>query len=148
MVADGFVLANGITLSKDHQNVYAANCILSILNVYKREENDSLTLEQEFELYSMPDNINIEPETGNLIIAANPTPHMMAQHLNDPEMPSVSKVLMVNMKNGSFAEGMTELFSDDGSAGIWGASVGNVYKNKMLIGTVHHKSMYCEVRTL
>ena len=51
MVADGFVLANGITLSKDHQNVYAANCILSILNV--------LTLEQEFELYSMPDNINI-----------------------------------------------------------------------------------------
>ena len=52
MVADGFVLANGITLSKDHQIVYAANCILSILNVYQREENDSLTLEQEFELYS------------------------------------------------------------------------------------------------
>ena len=148
MVADRFVLANGITLSKDHQNVYAANCILSILNVYKREENDSLTLEQEFELYSMPDNINIEPETGNLIIAANPTPHMMAQHLNDPEIPSASKVLMVNMKNGSFAESMTELFSDDGSAGIWGGSVGNVYKNKMLIGTVHHKLMYCEVRTL
>ena len=142
MVANGFVLANGMTLSKDLQNVYSANCILSILNVFKREENDSLMLEQEFELYSMPDNINIELETGTLIIAANPTPHMMAQHLNDPEMPSASKVLMVNMKNGSFAEGMT------GSAGIWGASVGNVYKNKLLMGTVHHKLMYCEVRTL
>ena len=43
---------------------------------------------------------------------------------------------------------MTELFPGDGSAGIWGASVGNVYKNKMLIGTVHHKLMYCEVSTL
>ena len=148
MVADGLVLANGIQLSKDYQNVYAANSILGILNVYQREDNNSLTLEQEFELYSMPDNINIHPETGNLIIAANPAPHMMAKHLDDPEMPTASKVLMVNMKNGSFAESMTELFSDDGSAGLWGASVGNVYKNQMLIGTVHHKLMYCEVRTL
>ena len=96
----------------------------------------------------MADNINIEPETGNLIIAANPTPHLMAQYLNDPELLLASKVLMFNMKNGSFAEDMTELFSDDGSTGIWGASVGNIYKNKMLIGTVHHKLMYCEVRTL
>ena len=96
----------------------------------------------------MPDNMNIEPVTGNLIIAANPTPYMMAQHLNDPEIPSASKPLMVNMKNGSFAESMTEFFSDNGSAGIWGASFGNGYKNKMLVGTVHHKLMYCEVRTL
>ena len=148
MVGDGFVLANGVTLSKDHKHVYVANSILGVVNVYTREDNNTLTLEQEFELYSMPDNINIHRETGNLIIAANPAPHMMAKHMDNPEMPSASKVLMVNMKNGSYAESMTELFSDDGSSGLWGASVGNIYKNQMLIGTVHHKLMYCEVRTL
>ena len=148
MVADGFVLANGIMLSKDHQNVYAVTSLMSMLNIFKRETNNSLTLEQEFPLYFMPDNVNIEPSSGNLIIATSGVCHMMMDHLNNPEMPAPSKVFMINMKNGSYAESMIELFSDDSSGGIWGASVGYVYKNKMLIGTVLHRLMYCEVRTL
>lgn len=148
MVADGFVLPNGITLSKDYQYVYAASGLFSLLNVFKREDDNSLTLEQEFPLYSMPDNINIEPTSGNLIIAAHPVCHRVIDHMNDPEMPAPSQVLLVNMKNGSHADSITELFSDDGSGGLWAATAGYIYKNKMLIGTILNKLMYCEVRSL
>ena len=148
MVADGFVLPNGISLSADQENVYVSSTVFGMLNIFKREINDSLTLLQEFPLYSMPDNINVDRYSGNLIVAADPACHMMMEHLSNPEMPAASKVFLINMKNGSYADGIIELFSDDGGGDIWGASVGSVYKNKLLIGSVIHKLMYCEVRTL
>jgi hypothetical protein len=49
-------------------------------------------------------------------------------------------------KIGANMTGVTELFSDD--LELYGSSVATLYKNRMLIGTVCHKMMYCEVNTL
>lgn len=57
------------------------------------------------------------------------------------------QVLMVHMRNSSYAEGITDLYSDDGNQ-ISGNSVASLYNNKMLIGTVQDKLMYCDVCTL
>lgn len=54
---------------------------------------------------------------------------------------------MIHMKNTSFADGITEIYSDDGNS-ISGSSVASIYDNKMLVGSVMDKLIYCEVRTL
>ena len=51
------------------------------------------------------------------------------------------------MKNSSQADNITELYSDDGHR-LWGSTVASVYDNKMLIGTIAHKLLYCDVHTL
>jgi arylesterase/paraoxonase len=59
----------------------------------------------------------------------------------------VLQVLMIHMKNSSYANDITELYSDEGN-NISAGSVASIYDNKMLIGSVQDKLLYCEVRTL
>lgn len=48
------------------------------------------------------------------------------------------------MKDGAVTK-MTEVFADDGHT-LYGSSVASLYKDAMLVGTVLHKLMFCEVR--
>lgn len=49
-------------------------------------------------------------------------------------------------KSGTNVTGVTELLSDD--LELYGSSSATLYKKRMLVGTVCHKMMYCEVNTL
>ena len=57
------------------------------------------------------------------------------------------QVLMLHVNNGTIADGITEIFSNDGHL-ISGSSVASIYDNKMLIGSVIEKLVYCELRSL
>ena len=95
----------------------------------------------------MTDNKIVDKESGNLIVAADPVCHMTMEHLSNPDMPAASKVFIINMTNSSTADSIREIYSNDGESGdIWAASVGNKYKNKLLIGTVQHHLMYCDIK--
>lgn len=48
------------------------------------------------------------------------------------------------MKDGVVTK-MTEVLSDDGQL-LSGSTVASLYKDAMLVGTVQHKLLYCEVR--
>ena len=50
-------------------------------------------------------------------------------------------------KDGASVSRVTEVYSDDGSSqdSIHGSSVAAIYKNKMLVGTVRHKMLYCDI---
>ena len=54
---------------------------------------------------------------------------------------------MVNMKDSSHADNMTELYSDDGHT-LSGSTVAAMFDKKLLVGTVDHKLLYCEIRNL
>ncbi|XP_053385522.1 serum paraoxonase/arylesterase 2-like isoform X2 [Mercenaria mercenaria] len=147
-VVDGLLMPNGILLSKDKKYAYVANGILSSLSVFEREANNHLEISQEFQLHASPDNFLIEPKSGNLLVGVHPVLHQTGAHLEAPDLHRApTKVLMVHMKNSSFADGITELYSDEGN-NISAGSVASVYDNKMLIGSVVDKLLYCEVRTL
>lgn len=147
-VTDGLLLPNGILLSTDKQYVYVANPLFSSLSIFEREEDNYLSIIQEYQVYSGADNLLIEPKTGNLLTGAHPVMHQTGAHLNSPDLHRASsKVLMIHLKNTSYADGITELYSDDGS-NLSGSSVASIYDNKMLIGSVVDKLLYCEVRTL
>lgn len=54
---------------------------------------------------------------------------------------------MVNMRDGGHADSITELYLDDGHT-LWGSAVAAIYDHKMLVGTIAHKLLFCEVRTM
>lgn len=54
---------------------------------------------------------------------------------------------MIHLTNSSHADGITELYSDDGSQ-ISGSSIASLYKGKLLVGSVVDKMVFCDVRTM
>ncbi|XP_060588139.1 serum paraoxonase/arylesterase 2-like [Ruditapes philippinarum] len=147
-VADSMIMPNGIYLSRDRKYVYVAAGLADSINIFEREANNNLELVQDFFLHASADNILIEPKTGNLLTAIHPILHETAAHLEAPDLHRApTKVLMIHMKNSSYANDITELYSDEGN-NISAGSVASIYDNKMLIGSVQDKLLYCEVRTL
>ena len=54
---------------------------------------------------------------------------------------------MVNMGDGGHADNITELYSDDGHT-LWGSTVASMYQKKMLVGSIKHKLLFCEIKIL
>ncbi|XP_048777272.2 serum paraoxonase/arylesterase 1-like isoform X1 [Ostrea edulis] len=147
IVSEPTFLANGIALSKYGRIVYINSSEGKKMMMYKREANNKLTKVNEIELDTFPDNPVVDPQTGDVLQGCHPIGFKAMQHLNNPIDPGASQVLMVHMdKSGANVTGVTELFSDD--LELYGSSVATLYKNRMLIGTVCHKMMYCEVNIL
>ncbi|XP_061169886.1 serum paraoxonase/arylesterase 1-like [Saccostrea echinata] len=138
--------ANGIALSKNGKFVYVASGSKKMM-VYKRESNHKLTKVNEISLHTAPDNLVVDPKTGDVLLGCHPILYKTTKHLNNPDEPAASQVLMLHMDNsGTNMTSVTELFSDD--LELYASSVATLYKNRMLIGTVCHKMMYCEVNSL
>lgn len=52
------------------------------------------------------------------------------------------QVLRVHMRNSTFAEGTSVLYEDDGSQ-LSASTVGSLYNNAMLVGSVTDTLVYC-----
>ncbi|XP_056012110.1 serum paraoxonase/arylesterase 1-like [Ostrea edulis] len=147
IVSEATYFPNGIAGSNDGKLVYVVSSLGKMLLVYKREENNRLTKVNNIVLDTFPDNPMVDPTTGDVLLGCQPIGHKGLQHVSNPVNPGVSQVLVVHMdKSGVNMTGVTELFSDD--LELYGSSSATLYKNRMLIGTVCHKMMYCEVNTL
>ncbi|XP_061169888.1 serum paraoxonase/arylesterase 1-like isoform X1 [Saccostrea echinata] len=139
--------ANGCALSKNGKLLYVASSYGKKVMVFKRESNNRLTKVNEIPLDTLPDNVVVDPETEDLLLGCLPIIFKTFQHLDNPVEPAASQVLMLHMdSSGTNMTGVTELFSDD--LELYGSTVATLYKNRMLIGTVLHKMMYCEVNIL
>lgn len=117
------------------------------INIYSRGENGRLELVNMRSLSTYVDNPTIIPETGNILIGAHPLVHKLLEHVENPDAAAPSQVLMLHIKDGYNITDVTELYSDEGRT-LYGSSVASMWKNKMLIGTVQHKLMFCDVKTL
>nr|XP_022324477.1 serum paraoxonase/lactonase 3-like isoform X2 [Crassostrea virginica] len=140
-------MANGITLSKDGKMVYVISSTGKSVMMYKRDPNNQLTKVNTIELDTFPDNPTIDPVTGDILIGCHPIGFKTLRHMSDPLYPSASQVLLLHLdESGANVTGITELLSDD--LELYSSSVATLYKKRMLVGTVFHKMMYCEVNTL
>nr|XP_022324475.1 serum paraoxonase/arylesterase 1-like [Crassostrea virginica] len=140
-------MANGITLSKDGKMVYVMSSAGKYIMMYKRDPNNQLTKVNTIELDTIPDNPTIDPVTGDIVIGCHPIGFKLLRHMSDPLYPSASQVLLLRLdESGANVTGITELLSDD--LELYSSSVATLYKKRMLVGTVFHKMMYCEVNTL
>ncbi|KAM5158330.1 serum paraoxonase/arylesterase 2-like [Mantella aurantiaca] len=141
VVASGLYSANGITLSNDEKFLYAADLMGHTINVYEKHANWSLTPIKAVDIDTCVDNLSVDPVTGDIWTAAHPN-LLKVQHYKD-EDPPVSEVIRIQNIH-SDQPIVTRVYVNNGSA-IQGGSVATVYKKKLIIGTVYHKALYCQL---
>ncbi|GAU93819.1 hypothetical protein RvY_05701 [Ramazzottius varieornatus] len=145
-VAESLRRANGINMSPDKKYVYVAEAGAKRITTFRRSANGDLSKVSSTFMGTLVDNINVDPETGNLWVASHPIGYKIYLKVAFP-VGSVapSLVLRVNVSEGVITE-TTQIYSDDGRNLIGSGSA--VFQNgKVLIGTPTHILMYCECLT-
>uniref|UniRef100_A0A8I5NDS8 Paraoxonase n=1 Tax=Papio anubis TaxID=9555 RepID=A0A8I5NDS8_PAPAN len=141
VVAKGFCSANGITVSADQKYVYVAELLAHKIHVYEKHANWTLTPLKSLDFNTLVDNISVDPETGDLWVGCHP--NGMKVFFYDSENPPASEVLQIQNILTEEPK-VTQVYAENGTV-LQGSTVASVYKGKLLIGTVFHKALYCEL---
>ncbi|XP_043318579.1 serum paraoxonase/arylesterase 1 [Cervus canadensis] len=141
VVASGFDFANGISMSPDSKYVYIAELLAHKIHVYEKHANWTLTPLKSLDCNTLVDNLSVDPVTGDLWVGCHPNGMKIFSY--DPENPPGSEVLQIQNILTEEPK-VTVVYAEDGKV-LHGSTVASVYKGKMLVGTVFHKALYCEL---
>lgn len=141
VVAQGFSLANGITVSLDQKYVYVADPMAMNIHILKKHDNWNVTPEKVIQLETLVDNLNVDPDTGDILGGCHPNLAKLLAY--NPEDPPGSEVLRIQDVLSDKPR-VTTLYANNGSV-LQASSAASVYHGKMLVGTVFHKALYCEL---
>ncbi|XP_059194727.1 serum paraoxonase/arylesterase 2-like [Centropristis striata] len=142
VVADGLYFANGINVSPDKRHVYVADLFDHNVHVMERKEDNGLVSVKSVAVGSLCDNVEVDAETGDLWLGCHPNAWKV--FLFDPTDPPGSEVIKVQ-NILSEQPVVTQVFADDGQV-LMGSSVAAPYGGKVLIGTVFHKALSCDLK--
>nr|Q90952.1 RecName: Full=Serum paraoxonase/arylesterase 2; Short=PON 2; AltName: Full=Aromatic esterase 2; Short=A-esterase 2; AltName: Full=Serum aryldialkylphosphatase 2 [Gallus gallus]AAC42234.1 paraoxonase 2 [Gallus gallus] len=140
-VAAGFYSANGINISPDKKYIYIADILDHNVHVMEKHADWNLTHVKTLQLDTLADNLSVDPDTGDIWTGCHP--NGMKLFYDDPDNPPASEVLRIQ---NILAEQptVTRVYAENGSV-LQGTSVATVYDGKLLIGTVFHRALYCEL---
>ncbi|XP_051813107.1 serum paraoxonase/arylesterase 2-like [Acanthochromis polyacanthus] len=141
-VSQGYYIANGINLSPDKRHIYVADLLDHNVHVLERKEDNTLTRVKTVAVGSLVDNIEVDPETGDLWIGCHPNTWKLL--FFDPSDPAGSEVIRIQNIHSDKPQ-VTQVYEDDGQVLI-GSSVATTYGGKLLIGTVFHKALICDLK--
>lgn len=138
IVVDGLRLANGVALSADQRTLYVAESTRSSLSRYRRGDSMKDWLKY--------DEINIAAAIDNLewygdnilLTGAHSKPIDFLQHSLDPNHPSPSKVVAIDVSGPSMS--MQTLLHDDGRL-VSGASAAARYGKELFVGVVFDEQL-------
>ncbi|KFP79885.1 Serum paraoxonase/arylesterase 2, partial [Acanthisitta chloris] len=140
-VASGFYSANGINISPNKKHIYVADIFDHSVHVMEKHANWNLTHVKTLQLDTLVDNLSIDPHTGDIWTGCHPNGMKLLYY--DPENPPASEVLRIQ-NILSEEPVVTRVYADSGSV-LQGSSVASIYERKLLIGTVFHRALYCEL---
>ncbi|KAM5157030.1 serum paraoxonase/arylesterase 2-like [Mantella aurantiaca] len=140
-VAPGLHSGNGIAISNDKKYIYAADLTGHTINVYEKQANWSLTLVKEIDLETCADNLSVDPDTGDVWIGAHPNLYKVFFY-KDEDPPGSEVIRIQNIHSAQPI--VTRVYVNNGSA-IQASSVATVYKKKLIIGTIFHRALYCQM---
>ncbi|XP_072506838.1 serum paraoxonase/lactonase 3-like [Notamacropus eugenii] len=140
-VANGISFANGISISPDKKYVYVAALMSQNIHIMKRHDNWNLTQEKVLHLGTLVDNLSVDPATGDVWAGCHPNGLKLLKY--DPADPPGSEVLRIQ-NILSEKPTVTTVYANNGSV-LQGSTVAAVYHQKMLVGTVFHKALYCDL---
>ncbi|XP_003782731.1 serum paraoxonase/lactonase 3 [Otolemur garnettii] len=141
VVAKGFISANGITVSLDQKYVYVADVAAKNVHVMEKHDNWDLTQLKVIQLSTHVDNLTVDPATGDILAGCHP--NAMKLLIYNPENPPGSEVLRIQNVLSEQPR-VSTVYANNGSV-LQGTSVASTYRGKMLIGTVFHKALCCEL---
>ncbi|XP_030638444.1 serum paraoxonase/arylesterase 2 [Chanos chanos] len=140
VVAKGFHFANGINISPDKRHIYVSDFFNHKIVVMEIGESSTLTHVKEVGVGCLPDNIEVDYETGDLWLGCQPNGAKL--FASDPKDPPGSEVIRIQNIH-SEKPAVTQVYADDGRV-IIGSSVAAPYGGKLLIGSVYHKALCCD----
>ncbi|XP_058152946.1 serum paraoxonase/lactonase 3 [Dasypus novemcinctus] len=141
VVAEGFSSANGITVSLDKKYIYVADVTAKNIHVMKKHDNWDLTQLKVIQLDTLVDNLTVDPATGDVLAGCHP--NAMKLLLYNPQDPPGSEVLRLQNILSEKPQ-VSTVYANNGSV-LQGSSVASMYHGKLLIGTVFHRALYCEL---
>ncbi|CAH6779171.1 serum paraoxonase/arylesterase 1 [Phodopus roborovskii] len=141
VAAEGFDFANGIGISPDGKHVYIAELLAHKIHVYEKHANWTLTPLKVLNFDTLVDNISVDPVTGDLWVGCHPNGMRIFHY--DPENPPGSEVLRIQNILSEEPK-VTVVYAENGTK-LQGTTVASVYKGKVLIGTVFHRALYCDL---
>jgi len=134
VAADGIGYANGINLSPHGRKLYVAGTTHMTLKIFNRDlKSGALTPAESIRFDTGLDNIEID-SAGALWIGAHPQLLKFVAHSKDASNRSPSQILRVTLSTNR-APRIDEIYLTKGEV-LSGASVGAVYQDRMLIGSV------------
>ncbi|XP_063055504.1 serum paraoxonase/arylesterase 2-like [Engraulis encrasicolus] len=142
VVADGFYMANGINVSPDKKHMYVADFLDSKVHVMEIQESKDLTPVKSVDVGTLPDNIEVDPETGDVWVGCHPNGWKIVAN-NPEEDPGGSEVVRIQ-NILSEQPSVQQVYMDDGSVLI-GSTVAAHYGGKLLIGSIYHRTLYCDL---
>ncbi|XP_020855645.1 serum paraoxonase/arylesterase 1 [Phascolarctos cinereus] len=140
-VVSGLDFANGINISPDGNYLYIAELLGPKIHVFEKLANGSLTPLKSLVFDTLVDNLSVDPTTGDVWVGCHPDG--MRIFFYDPENLPASEVLRIQ-NILSPEPTVTRVYAEDGSV-LQGSTVASVFKGKLLIGTVFHRALYCEL---
>ncbi|XP_005089445.2 serum paraoxonase/arylesterase 2 [Aplysia californica] len=145
-VTPALVQPNGVFLSKDLRYLYVNMPMEQQIRVYKRQKDNSLAPVQVLPVYSAVDNLHLSQDGKTLYSTGHPVVYKILAHMEDPAQKAPSQVLQLplNLKTGEIQmDQASELFYDHGDL-IKASTVGSVYENSLLIGSLMDSLVVCD----
>jgi arylesterase/paraoxonase len=135
LVDDSLRMANGINLSPDGTRLYVAATLDFAVHVYERDPvSNAIHRVGTIPTGTGVDNIELGPD-GDLIVGAHPKLLAFVEYAGDRRRLSPSQVLRISSPAVPDQATVEELFLGDGRY-LSGSSVGAIWKNDLLIGSV------------
>ncbi|XP_042279893.1 serum paraoxonase/arylesterase 2-like [Thunnus maccoyii] len=142
VVSEGYYFANGINISPDKRHIYVVDLFDHNVHVLERKEDNALAPVKSVAVGSLCDNVEVDPETGGLWLGCHP--NGWKAFMFDPKDPPGSEVIHIQNIH-SEKPVVTQVYADNGQV-IMGSSVAAPYGGKLLIGTVFHKALCCDLK--
>ncbi|ELW49134.1 Serum paraoxonase/lactonase 3 [Tupaia chinensis] len=136
----GFISANGITISLDKKYVYVADVAAKNIHIMEKHNWDLTPLKVIY-LGTFVDNLTVDPDSGDILAGCHP--NAMKLLMYNPEDPPGSEVLRIHNALSEKPR-VSTVYANNGSV-LQGSTVASVYHGKILIGTIFHKTLYCEL---
>jgi len=113
--------------------------------VYKIKEDKSLTKLQAIDMYTLCDNVFYDAGSNSVYSGCHPVAHEVLNHLYHPKSATApTQVLKIEFKNNYNDFTISEIYANEGKD-ISAGTVAVKFENQMLIGSVCHKALLCDL---
>ncbi|XP_062322675.1 serum paraoxonase/arylesterase 2-like isoform X1 [Osmerus eperlanus] len=143
VVGDGFLSANGINISPDKRYLYVSDILDHDVEVFERRRGEDLVYVKSVAVGSLCDNIEVDYDTGDLWLGCHPNGAKLKNTVDLDDPPGSEVIRIQNILSEKPI--VTQVYADDGHV-IMGSSVAAPYGGKLLIGTVYHKALCCDLK--
>lgn len=140
-VIQGYHVPNGINISPDKKMIYVAEWGTRSLKGLRIDSSNNLVEEWSVNTGTGIDNIEVDPDSGDLWIGAIPITWKILMGRLRP-----SQVIRVKMRENKVSE-METIYQDDGR-NIAGSSVATFAAGKIVVGSVTDQAIVCDVNYL